>query len=288
MVRFGLSLPLTADLDRLVNLSIRAEEVGFDYVWMPDHILSLDLKEPLNVWSVLSVLATRTKHARIGPLVANIYRQHPSTLYQQVSTLKRISGNKAVLGIGAGTVFDTAPFGIERNKPVRCMREIIQSVKSRIGVAVYVGASGPKIKKLAGMMADGWVSRHACTVSEYAEELDGVIRWVGNRPFDYIADIPVSFVDTPRIWRSLAYRYLLATHFKDMVFTQEMLKEIEKSSSLVPRETLQNISGVGDKDRIIDVLERYIKLGVNLFSIRLYCDSFERFGEVIQYFKRIS
>lgn len=285
MIQFGLSLPLSGDITQLIGLSIKAEEAGFDYIWMPDHILSLDLKEPLNVWSVLSILATQTKYVHLGSFVANIYRQHPLILYNQISSLNRISGNRAVLGIGVGAVFDTAPIGIKRNRPLKRMKETIQTIKSRIDIPIYVGTSGPKIKRLTGRMADGWIGRPALSIDEYEKEMSEVKRWVSNRPFDYIADLPVSFKDEPWLWKSLAYRYLLQTNFKDMVFSNRVMKEIEDASSRVPREVLENISAVGNEDEIIEVLEHYVDLGVTLFSIRLYCNSFEKFREVIRYFK---
>ena len=285
MIRFGLTLPLSGDITQLIDLSIKAEEAGFDYIWMPDHILSIDGKEPLNVWSVLSVLAKQTKRVRLGSFVANIYRQHPLVLSNQVSSLNRISGNRAVLGIGAGTVFDTAPFGIKRNRPLEHMKETIQTIKSQLDIPIYVAASGPKMKQLTGRMADGWISRPALSIDEYEKEMSEVKRWVSNRPFDYNADLPVSFKDEPWLWKNLAYRYLLQTDFKDTIFTNSVIKEMEDASSRVPREVLENISAVGNQDEIIDVLKHYVHLGVTLFSIRLYCNSFEKFSAVIKYFK---
>ena len=105
-------------------MTSKAEKYDFDYVFMPDHVVSLDGKEPLNIWSVLSILAMNSKQIGIGSMVANIYRQHPSTLRQQVNTLKQFS-NKIMIGLGAGMMFDSEQFGIHRTHPLERMMDSI-------------------------------------------------------------------------------------------------------------------------------------------------------------------
>jgi len=286
MVSFGLSLPLTAKIDYLINLAVDAESAGFEYVLMPDHIISLDNREPLNVWDVLCILSVKTRNIKLGSLVANIYRQHPTTLKQHVSTLNRVSDGRAILGIGAGTVFDMEPYGIRQENPILHMQKTIEVIREGVkNVPIIVGARGLKMKKLAGTLADGWVSRHALSFSQFMQEMKEVKQWVRNDKFMYVADIPVSFLDDPWLWRSLAYRYLLQTDFWGMTFTEEVKKNIEIASSNVSRLTLESFSAVGDEEKIVGILEPYVKNGVNVFSIRLYGNSFERFSKVIDYFK---
>ena len=72
-MRFGLSLPLTASIQKIISLTLSAEEFGFDSVWMPDHIYSINNEVPLEAWSVLSILASRTNRILLGTGVTRYF-----------------------------------------------------------------------------------------------------------------------------------------------------------------------------------------------------------------------
>jgi hypothetical protein len=283
MIKFGLSLPLSYDIGKLIQLTQRAESVGFDYVFMPDHIMSLDGSQPLNIWSVLNILASSTHKIGLGSMVANVYRQHCSTLYQQVYTLKQTMGvdRKMIVGLGAGLVFDCEPYGITRNNPVHRVRG---SAESLIGldVPVVIGAYGPKMKNLASKW-DGWVARHALSLPEFIKEKNEVKQRLG-KDYLYIADVPVSHLDEPWLWKTLAYRYLLQTKYRDMTMGASKFG-IEKDSLTVPRSTLEGFSAVGTSDDIINKLSCYVVNGAKMFSIRYYGESLDKFGDVMDYIR---
>jgi len=285
-IKFGLSLPLSYDIGKLIQLAQRAESVGFDYVFMPDHIASLDGSQPLNIWSVLNVLASFTSKIGLGSMVANVYRQHPSTLRQQVYTLKQTMGihRELIVGLGAGLVFDCEPYGITRSHPLSRVR---RSAEALIGLEVptVIGAYGPKMKDLASEW-HGWVARHALSPSEFLKEKYEVQRHLGtdDKDYLYIADVPVSHMDEPWLWKTLAYRYLLQTKYRDMIIGSSKFS-IEKDSLDVPRSTLQGFSAVGSGDDIISKLSDYVVNGAKMFSIRYYGDSLEKFGDVMDYIR---
>jgi hypothetical protein len=276
---FGLSLPLSADIVQLIKYAKLAECSGFDYVFMPDHVTSLDGKQPLNVWDVLSVLAMHTRSIKLGSLVANVYRQHPLTLKQHVDTLNSISGGRAFVGLGAGTRFDCDELGIKRSKPLETVFEAIKTVEPN---KIVVGARGLRMKAIASG-TDGWVSRHALSPSEFHDELLYVKDMVASNDFLYIADVPVSFIDEPWLWKTLSYRYLLQTKYWDKPFTKRMKFDIEADSTSVKRSILDGFSAVGDCCDVTIKLKKYIDAGANVLSIRLYGDdaSFPVMREVI-------
>jgi alkanesulfonate monooxygenase SsuD/methylene tetrahydromethanopterin reductase-like flavin-dependent oxidoreductase (luciferase family) len=293
MIKFGLSLPLSYDIGKLIQLTQRAEQVGFDYVFMPDHVQSLDGSLPLNVWSVLTVLASSTHRVGLGSMVANVYRQHPSTLRQQVYTLQQTMKlhrdkdwlpRELIVGLGAGLVFDCKPYGIERTHPLRRVRE---SAEALIGLEVptVIGAYGPNMKELASGW-HGWVARHALSLPEFIKEKYEVQQHLGTEDKDYlyIADIPVSHMDEPWLWKTLAYRYLLQTKYRDKTIGASKFG-IEKDSLTVPRSTLEGFSAVGTGDDIINKLSGYVVNGAKMFSIRYYGDTLEKFGDVMDYIR---
>jgi probable F420-dependent oxidoreductase len=83
-----------------------AEEVGFDSVWLGDHLLYQlrDGRErgPWDTFSLLAALAAVTERVQLGPLVACTAWHAPGILARKAATIQEISGGRFVLGLGAG------------------------------------------------------------------------------------------------------------------------------------------------------------------------------------------
>jgi alkanesulfonate monooxygenase SsuD/methylene tetrahydromethanopterin reductase-like flavin-dependent oxidoreductase (luciferase family) len=102
-----------------------AEEVGFESVWIGDHLLyDGPERAPWEVWTLMSALAASTSKVTIGPLVACAGFHPPAVLAKMASTIDEISGGRFVLGLGSGwnrREFDA--FGIPYDKRVSRFEE---------------------------------------------------------------------------------------------------------------------------------------------------------------------
>ena len=83
-----------------------AERVGFDSVWVGDHLL-YDLPDgtvrgPWEAWTTLAGLAAVTERVELGPLVAATAFHAPAMLAKQAATVDAISGGRLIVGLGAG------------------------------------------------------------------------------------------------------------------------------------------------------------------------------------------
>ncbi len=87
-------------------LAQRAEAVGFDSFWVPDHLLFRFEGEaphaPWEGWSILSALAATTTRIGIGSLVVSTGFRNPGLLAKMADTVDEISGGRFTLGLGSG------------------------------------------------------------------------------------------------------------------------------------------------------------------------------------------
>ncbi len=107
--RIGIQLP---EVERDVRwpeyraMARAAEEVGFDSIWLGDHLLYREEGEPergpWEVWTMLGALAAVTERVELGPLVACTAFHPPGLIAKMAATLAEVSGGRFVLGLGAG------------------------------------------------------------------------------------------------------------------------------------------------------------------------------------------
>ena len=226
-LKVGLLLPAiegtmaggTARWADLLAIARRAEEVGFDSLWVSDHLLfRLPGREEAAVgmwegWSLVAALAAATSRITLGPFVSCGPFRNPALTAKMADTVDEISGGRLVLALGAGwhrPEFDA--FGFPFDHRASRFEEAFTIVRSLLrdghvdfegtyhsargcelrprgprpqGPPLMVGTKGPRMLRITTphveMWNADWTSSPAA-IPPMREAVDAVCREVGRDP----------------------------------------------------------------------------------------------------------
>jgi len=122
-LKVGIHLPVTDSWADTLAMAQRAASVGFDSLWLPDHLSmnraqlwitagkpvppGVETESPVGAWetwSLIAALATAVPHVELGTLVMCTGFRNPALLAKMAETLDAISGGRLILGLGSGDV----------------------------------------------------------------------------------------------------------------------------------------------------------------------------------------
>jgi alkanesulfonate monooxygenase SsuD/methylene tetrahydromethanopterin reductase-like flavin-dependent oxidoreductase (luciferase family) len=177
-------IPDASGRDAVVEQVTLADRLGLDLVGIQDHPYQ---RRFLETMSLLAFLAARTTRVRLFPDVANLPLRQPAVLAKEAATIDLLSGGRFELGLGAGAFWEAIG---AMGGPVRSPGESVEALEEAIGVVramwsgersvradgrfyaldgvkpgpapaheigIWVGAYGPRMLRLTGRLADGWV-----------------------------------------------------------------------------------------------------------------------------------
>ena len=110
--KFGIRLNIQGEMgakssgfDYTLELARLAESLGFDSVWIPDHVENahLDRSKPiLEFWTTLTAVGAMTERVRLGGHAMNNSFRHPGLTAKIACTPDQITGGRVILAPGSG------------------------------------------------------------------------------------------------------------------------------------------------------------------------------------------
>lgn len=248
----------------MVRYSQVAEAHGFESVWIAESRLARDAVVPV------TAIATDTSKVRVGAGVINTWTRNAALIAQTWATLDELSAGRAMLGLGAWWDPLARKVGIDRTKPLLCMKEYVQVIRSLFraeevtfhgefvrmdgvkldtlhgtgarprNVPIYVGGTGFQMLELAGEIADGVLLNYLVS-PKYDERAWESIRRGAEKAHRDPKDI-----DSPQ---------LVATSMDEDADKAVKLAKSHVTMTIGQQPHIAKASGVGD-DLIKEVQER--------------------------------
>ena len=217
-------VPDATDPTATLGQIVAADKSGLDLVALQDHPYQ---RRFFDTWTLLSYAAARTERIRLVTDVANLPLRPPAVLAKSAASLDVLSGGRVELGLGAGGFWDAiAAAGGPRRTPKEAVDALVEAIGilrdswddssavNRAGphydirgfhpgpppahrIGIWLGAYGPRMLRVTGQLADGWLPSLGDHLSpEDAllghRSIDEAARGAGRRPEDVIRAVNVT------------------------------------------------------------------------------------------------
>ncbi len=184
-VEFGLFVnPSAASFQDTLELARAAEAGGIDLIGIQDHPYQYRF---LDSWLLIANLMARTERLRFFPEVANLPLRPPALMATQAASLDVMSGGRFELGLGAGAFWPAIEaMGGPKLSPGESVDALVEAIAILRAcwsgertvdfegehylvkgfhpgpppahpIEIWVGAYRPRMLRLTGRLADGWI-----------------------------------------------------------------------------------------------------------------------------------
>ncbi len=213
----------------LVDMIRAIEDLGFDSVWVGEHLLyrweDRPARGPWEAWTVLAAIAASTARIELGPLVACTNFHNPALLAKQAATIDELSGGRFVLGLGAGwNETEFRAYGYPFDHRIDRFEEAFTIIRTLLregaidfdgrwyqvrdcellprgprpsGPPLMIGSRGPRMLRATMAYADGWngwfndTGNKASGVPALRDAVDEACRAVGRDPAEVERSVAV-------------------------------------------------------------------------------------------------
>jgi coenzyme F420-dependent glucose-6-phosphate dehydrogenase len=285
----------------LADYAVLAEQAGFDSVFVSDHLQPWrhDGGHAPAALPWLGAVGAKTEKIQLGTSVLTpTFRYHPGVIAQAFATLGCLYPGRIILGVGSGESLNEVPLGLawpDGKERFARLKEAVQLIrelwagervdfdgtyykteratiydKPEIPVPIWIGASGPAATRLAGRVADGFITTSGKADTLYTETLMPALAEGAGKAgrtlsdLDLMIEMKVSFdhdkaraLEDTKYWAALALSPEEKTHVEDPI-------EMQRLADALPVERAASRWIVSDDaDEHVQRVKHYIDLGFN-------------------------
>ena len=273
------------ELPSLIQEFIKAEEDGFDSIWLPQ----ISSGPGFDALTALSLAAAKTSKIEVGTAVIPIFSIHPITLAKHALTAQIVSEGRLTLGVGLShrpAIEDM--MGLSYESPAQNMSEYLNvlrplldegqvdfqgqffnvktqfQVPGALPVPVVIAALAPMMLRIAGEQADGtftWMAGAKTVESHVSPRIKRAAEAANRRPPRICVGMPLAVTDNSQEAREQAAK------------TYERYGQLPNYRRMLDIEGVEGPSEValiGNEDDVAEQLKVYADAGATDFLASVF------------------
>lgn len=285
MIRFGAQLGMHPPAEQFA-LVRRLEALGFDSVWVGDHV---SFHNPLyESLTLLAAYASITERIKLGTAVYLLALRPPAIAAKVTATLDVLSGGRLVFGVGVGgenpKEFELAGVphrerGARVNEAIEVVRTLWRETPARFkgrftefdgvsidpkpvqagGPPIWIGGRSDAALERAARQGDGWVS-YVVQPERFAQSLAKIraAALAQGRALDGFTPAHLTFITLGRDYESAR-----------SVWVERLSRRYAQDFAPLARK----YGVIGTPEQCAEQLERFRAAGCRYFLLNAICDS---------------
>ena len=252
-VDFGIfPVPNAQDARAIEEQVVAADRAGLDLVGIQDHPYQ---RRFLDSWALMAFVLSNTSRITVFPDVANLPLRPPRMMAKHAASLDLLSGGRFELGLGAGAFWE----GIEAmggrqlsgkqsvdhlEIAIAELREFwngegkFEGPKPAHDIGIWLGAYKPRMLRITGSLADGWIPSQSYLPPDKAPEaiqrIDDAAAAEGRDPKDIRRVYNLTFKDGHPEAEQIA-DFATELGFDSFIFSPEDIHDLERlARDIVP------------------------------------------------------
>lgn len=316
MTRFGFCVPIFAmpggDLFRTPNyerldaktsfdMAVTADRLGYDSLWVADHLFLGRDDEILEGWTTLAALAGATQQAKLGMIHMAHFLRHASMTAKMTATLDQLSGGRLIHFVDGGNrAEEFSAYGLPWAEPVEARIErLVEELQVTLALwtqqapvdfagrfhnlrgarctphpvqkphpPIWLGEPNPAMLEAVARYGQGWNSVPV-SVAELKQRLQLLAKACEDvgRPYDEIEkSLEMQILIAPDVEGIRSkLQHMLALN--PPATEDGQMQAFLSGQTDRPPEALTRMTLVGTPDQVVDQIQAYVDLDVSHFLL---------------------
>lgn len=285
--------PAPSELFRYVE---RADELGIDSIWMPDHVISETAEFDPSV--LMTVIAARTSEIKMGPSVMTLPARNPVEVANTYANLDYLTGGcgRVIMAVGLGADPRLCEaIGVPSSERAPRLREAIDLIRrlwtqetvdfdgeyyqlegvsvnpkpAQGSLDIWIGGNSDAALRRVAEYGDGWFPS-SIPPAVFAEKLDRLMRYCD---------------EADRVVERDEVGMIIRTHVTNDEAEARAVREeyIERRGRSMSMDTFEACSAFGTPEECVATIERYVEAGCTKFVLLPVGPTAERIAQVERY-----